>query len=254
MDTRVLHLNSEFQKAGTRVTLLLPKQRVRRVVLALPVEKNEGRKYGHSLDEVRRLPAPLRHGTLFAAPTFSESPWLVNHASRADCRQEDHLVRLVVPAVVSFLGGVHPPLHLLGFSKGGFAALNLLARHPRLFTIASVWDASLLSDRPPHPQLVDVAGSAARLGEYDVRQNLRRYAPVLRGSCRIALGGVGTLEGDWTAGRQLLEEVGILHRAYRDAPAEHRWSVAWLAPAMRHLLELEARLPAGPRDPAGRGR
>ncbi|MFB7328984.1 hypothetical protein [Streptomyces sp. NPDC056190] len=227
---------------------------MRRIVLALPVEKDEGRKYGHSLDEVRRLPASLRNGTLFAAPAFSESPWLVNHAWRADCRQEGHLVRLVVPAVLSFLGGARLPLHLLGFSKGRFAALNLLARYPGLFAVASVWDASLLSDRPPHPQLVDVAGSAARLGEYDVCQNLRRYAPVLRGSCRIALGGVGTLEADWTAGRQLLEDLGIPHRAYRDAPAEHRWSVAWLAPAMRHLLKLQVRLPAGPRGPTGRGR
>ncbi|MFJ5901380.1 hypothetical protein ACIQFZ_39780 [Streptomyces sp. NPDC093064] len=109
-------------------------------------------------------------------------------------------------------------------------------------------------NRPPHPQLVDVAGSAARLGEYDVRQNLSRYAHVLRSSCRIALGGVGTLEADWTAGCQLLEDLGIPHRAYRDAPAEHRWSVAWLVPAMRHLLKLEVGLSAGPRGPTGRGR
>jgi hypothetical protein len=38
-----------------------------------------------------------------------------------------------------------------GFSKGGFAALNLLTRHPDLFAVTSVWDASLLSDRPPPP-------------------------------------------------------------------------------------------------------
>ncbi|MFD4955898.1 hypothetical protein [Streptomyces sp. NPDC058451] len=255
MDTQILHLNSEFQMGRTRVTLLLPKQPVRRVVLALPVERDDGTKYGHSLSELRRLPAPLRHGTLFAAPTFNESPWLVNHASRARCLQEDHLVRLVVPAVLSAFAGARPPLHLLGFSKGGFAALNLLARHPGLFAVASVWDASLLADRPPHPQLVDVAGSAARLDEYDVRRNLRRHAAALSGgSCRIALGGVGTLEADWNAGRQLLEELGIPHRAYRDAPAEHRWRVAWLASAMQHLLELEVRLPAGPRGLAGRGR
>ncbi|MEV4502591.1 hypothetical protein [Streptomyces klenkii] len=233
--------------------MIWPKQPVRRIVLALPVETGDGRKYGHSLDEIARLPADLRDGAAFAAPTFSESPWLVNHATRTDCQQETHLVRVVVPTVLTALSGqARPPVHLLGFSKGGFAALNLLTRHPGLFTVASVWDASLLSDRPPHPQLVHVAGSTARLDEYDVRRNLRGHADGLHGARRIALGGVGTLEADWAAGRQLLEEADIPHRAYRDAPAEHRWSAAWLAPAMRHLLDLEARLL--PRPEGGPGR
>ncbi|GAA2561536.1 hypothetical protein ACPCK9_31980 [Streptomyces koyangensis] len=239
-DAQVL-LESPFQGPGTQATLIWPEQRVRRVVLALPVEKGDGRKYGHSLTEIGRLPAHLRVGTLFAAPTFSESPWLVNHATRADCQQEDHLVRVVVPTVLAMLGTqARPPVHLLGFSKGGFAALNLLTRHPGLFAVASVWDASLLSDRPPHPQLVEVTGSPARLDDYDVRQNLRRHARTLQGARRIALGGIGTLEADWTAGRRLLEALGIPHDAYRDAPAHHRWDTAWLAPALQHLLALEA--------------
>ncbi|MFF8732322.1 alpha/beta hydrolase-fold protein [Streptomyces sp. NPDC015171] len=239
--TRLVLLDSPFQQPGTQVTVIWPEQRVRRVVLALPVENGDGRKYGHSLAEIGRLPAHLREGTVFAAPTFSESPWLVNHATRADCQQEDHLVRVVVPTVLALLGTqAQPPVHLLGFSKGGFAALNLLTRHPDLFAVASVWDASLLSDRPPHPQLVDVAGSPAPLDEYDVRQNLRRHAQALQGARRIALGGIGTLEADWTAGRQLLEALGIPHDAYPDARADHRWDTAWLAPALEHLLALEA--------------
>ncbi|MEV7681510.1 hypothetical protein AB0O64_23595 [Streptomyces sp. NPDC088341] len=236
-------LESPFQGPGTRVTVVLPEQRVRRVVIALPVEKGDGSKYGDSLAELGRLPAHLREGTVFATPTFSQSPWLVNHATRADCRQEDHLVRVVVPTVLAMLSPqARPPVHLLGFSKGGFAALNLLTRHPGLFTVASVWDASLLSDRPPHPQLVEVAGSTARLAEYDVRQNLRRYAAALCGARRIALGGIGTLGADWAAGQRLLETLGIPHTAYQDAPADHRWDTAWLAPAVRHLLALESEL------------
>lgn len=239
-------LESPFQRPGTQVTVVLPKQPVRRVVLALPVEQGDGHKYGHSLTEIGRLPADLLDGTVFAAPTFSASPWLVNHQTRPDSRQEDHLVRVVVPTVLAVLGEkTGPPVHLLGFSKGAFAALNLLTRHPDLFAVASVWDPSLLSDRPPHPQLIDVAGSTTRLDEYDVRQNLRRHAQALRGACRIALGGVGTLEADWIAGRQLLEALKIPHHAYRDAPADHRWDAAWLAPAMRHLLALEAHVHQG---------
>jgi Putative esterase len=234
-------LESPFQRPGTQVTVILPEQQVRRVVFALPVEKDDGRKYGQSLAEIGRLPAHMREGTVFAAPTFSESPWLVNHAIRADCQQEDHLVRVVLPTVLAMLGTQARPLvHLLGFSKGGFAALNLLTRHPDLFAVASVWDASLLSDRPPHPQLVEVAGSTARLDEYDVRQNLRRHGAALHGARRIALGGIGTLEADWTAGRQLLEALSIPHDAYRNATADHRWDTGWLAPALQHLLDLEA--------------
>ncbi|WP_406088283.1 hypothetical protein [Streptomyces virginiae] len=230
--------------------MVLPEQRVRRVVLALPVEKGDGSKYGRGLDEIARLPANLRHGTAFAAPTFTESPWVVNHAVRADCQQEDHLVRVVVPTVLAMLGaGARPLVHLLGFSKGGFAALNLLTRHPDLFGVASVWDASLLAYRPRHPQLVEVAGSAARLDEYDVRQNLRRHADALRGARRIALGGVGTLGADWIAGRRLLQRLDVPHDAYRDAPAEHRWDGAWIGPAIERILALEAALlPADVRE------
>lgn len=89
---------------------------------------------------------------------------------------------------------------------------------------------------------MEVAGSTARLDGYDVRQNLGRHVQALRGARRIALGGIGTLEADWTAGRQLLEALGIPHDAYRDAPADHRWDTAWLAPAVRHLLALESEL------------
>ncbi|MFG3136444.1 alpha/beta hydrolase-fold protein [Streptomyces sp. NPDC050149] len=234
-------LESPYQRPGTQVTLALPEQPVRRIVVALPVEKGDGSKYGRSLDEIGQLPPDLRDGTAFVAPTFSESPWLVNHATRANCRQEDHLVHVVVPTVHALLGGQsRRPVHLLGFSKGGFAALNLLTRYPDRFSVASIWDPSLLSGRPPHPQLVEVAGSTGRLNEYDVRQNLCRHAPALRGACRIALGGIGTLAADWIAGRQLLEELQIPHHAYQDAPAEHRWDTAWLAPAMRQVLALEA--------------
>ncbi|MFC6137006.1 hypothetical protein [Streptomyces spororaveus] len=175
--------------------MVLPEQRVHRVVLALPVEK----------------------GT--AASTAAAST------------------------------GFRALVHLLGFSKGGFAVLNLLARHPDLFGVASVWDASLLADRPQRPQLVGVAGSAARLDEYDVRRNLRRHADALRGARRIALGGVGTLGADWIAGRRLLQRLDVPHDAYRDAPAVHRWDGAWIGPAVERILALEAALvPADVRE------
>ncbi|WP_217222387.1 DUF2332 family protein [Streptomyces anulatus] len=45
-------LESPFERPGTHITLILPEQRVRRVVLTLPVEKGDGRKYGHGLAEI----------------------------------------------------------------------------------------------------------------------------------------------------------------------------------------------------------
>ncbi|MFF9496058.1 hypothetical protein [Streptomyces flaveolus] len=57
---------------------------------------------------------------------------------------------------------------------------------------------------------------------------------------------MGTLEADWTAGRWLLEALGVPHDAYRTASAEHRWDTAWLAPALQHLLALEAGFLPGP--------
>lgn len=76
-------LENPFQRPGTHVTVTLPGQRVRRIVLALPVEKGDGRMCSDSLAEIGRPPVHLRDGTAFAAPAFSESPWLVNRARRA---------------------------------------------------------------------------------------------------------------------------------------------------------------------------
>ncbi|MBT2439937.1 hypothetical protein J7E93_07340 [Streptomyces sp. ISL-36] len=225
------------------MTVVLPEQRVGRVVLALPVETGEGHKYGHSLAEIGRLPAHLRDGTVFAAPTFSDSPWLVNHATRADCQQEDHLVRVVVPTVLAMLGTqARPPVHLLGFSKGGFAALNLLTRHPDLFAVASVWDASLLSDRSPTRSswtspAAPHDSTSTTSGTTSAATRAASMEPAAS-----ALGGIGTLGADWTAGRQLLEDLGIPHTAYRNATAVHRWAPEWLAPALHHLLTLENEL------------
>ncbi|MCQ4045650.1 hypothetical protein NON19_27365 [Streptomyces rubrisoli] len=48
----------------------------------------------------------------------------------------------------------------------------------------------------PHPQLVEVVGSTARLNEYDARQNLRRHAHAPRGALRgVFTGAVCLISG-----------------------------------------------------------
>ncbi|MFK0047572.1 hypothetical protein ACIQU4_26420 [Streptomyces sp. NPDC090741] len=42
----------------------MPEQPVRDIVFVLPVEKGDGTKYDHALDEIRRLSADLRDGNL----------------------------------------------------------------------------------------------------------------------------------------------------------------------------------------------
>jgi hypothetical protein len=231
-------VDSALQRGPTLVRLALPATGSSRViVLVLPVQAGLRATYGDGLTEVVRCPIVDTHHMAVAAPTFTDSPWGVDHASDPRLRQETHLVDVVCPLLAHILSP-DLPRFALGFSKGGFAALNLLLRHPDLVAGASLWDASMLRDRPTPDQLLAVAGTPDQVARYHVPTMLRTAAPRLGIGTRLVLGGYGTLRADQQAAHRLLRETGVDHRYYDGPPRAHRWDTGWVPRALDELTRL----------------
>ena len=64
----------------------------------LPVEPGEERKFGDGMKTMAEIGAHNRYDLIVVAP-FAEVPWFGNHASDPRRRQEDYLMKTVVPLI-----------------------------------------------------------------------------------------------------------------------------------------------------------
>jgi hypothetical protein len=75
-------VDSAVQHGRTLVRVALPATGApRAVALVLPVQANLRSTYGDGLHEVLRYPIADTHRMAVAAPTFTDSPWGVDHIS-----------------------------------------------------------------------------------------------------------------------------------------------------------------------------
>jgi hypothetical protein len=234
----MIPVDSALQHGRTLVRLALPATGApRAVVLVLPVQANLRTTYGDGMREILRHHAADTHRFAVVAPTFTDSPWGVDHVSDPRLRQETHLMDVVAPLLDRILGpGL--PRFTLGFSKGGFAALNLLLRHPDRIAGASIWDASMLRERPTPDQLLAVAGNPSQVARYHIPTALRTAAPRLGTGPRLVLGGYATLRADQLAAHRQLVQAGVEHRYYDGPHRAHRWDSGWVPHALHELTRL----------------
>lgn len=231
-------VRSSLQRNPTEIRFLLPSSMdVSAVVFVLPVEAECGVKFGDGLREVANTGFADRHQVAFCAPTFSDSPWGVNHFADPRRQQESYLVDFVA-SVVGSLFGREIPRFTLGFSKGGFSALNMLLRHRDVFSGASIWDGSMLRERPTPAQLLEVAGNEAQVAKYSVPAAIRTSAYWMKDELLLALGGYGILRDDQRAAHASLNSLGVKHLYYDGPMRQHRWDSGWVPGALEVLRGL----------------
>ncbi|HVX61953.1 MAG TPA: alpha/beta hydrolase-fold protein, partial [Pirellulales bacterium] len=146
-------VQSPYQAGETQIRILLPDAidatAKYPVVYVLPVEAKNEHRYGDGLLEIKRRQLHNKHQAIFVAPTFSHLPWYADHPTDPEIRQETYFLQVVVP----FIDKTYPVVaeakgrYLLGFSKSGWGAWNLLLRHSDTFGKASAWDAPLMMER-----------------------------------------------------------------------------------------------------------
>jgi hypothetical protein len=232
---------SPFQPGPTAIRVLLPTRRNEErlpVVYLLPVEAQDGHRYGDGLLEAKKHDLHERFGAIFVAPEFSQLPWYADHPSDPAIRQERHFLDVVVPVIEER----YPARNdaggrlLLGFSKSGWGAYSLLLRHPDRFGKAAAWDAPLMEQKPERFGMGAIFGTPENFEQYRITALLERCAPQLRDRSRLILLGYGNFRAQHAQAHARMTELGIAH-VYRDGPKrEHRWESGWLSEAVEMLL------------------
>ncbi len=230
-------------EAGTtQIRVLLPTTletgRTYPVVYVLPVEAEDGDEFGDGLTEVQKNGLADRYHVIFAAPTFSYTPWYADNPDEPHMRQETYLLREVVP----FVERRYPARHdrggrfLLGFSKSGWGAFSLLLRHPHLFEKALAWDSPLMMADIKLGVTHDVFANQRNFERYHVSRLLSAEAAQFHGESRFVVLGYHGFRRDLQQAHAFMQEHHIAH-VYRDGPLrEHRWDSGWLPGAVALLL------------------
>jgi S-formylglutathione hydrolase FrmB len=208
------------------------------VVYVLPVEKEDGRRFGGALDEVARLGLQNRHHVIAVAPTFAQAPWYGDHAKDRGAQQERYVVEDVVPSVdrhLPSLGGAESRF-LVGFSKSGWGAFTLMLRHPDTFGGAAAWDAPLMMETLGRWETSEIFGTEDAFDRFRVDRLLRERGAAVGTSRRLVLMGHGRFADDVRGAHALMQSLAVPHQ-YRDGPARaHRWDSGWLEEAFALLL------------------
>ncbi len=245
-------LTTEYQAGPALVQVLLPDRfdasKKYPVLYILPVE-GIGSNFGHGLVEAKKADVANRFGVICVYPIFNKaSPWYGNHATEPTLRQEDYVVKALVP----FIDSKYPTQKdkdgrwLIGFSKSAWGAFTLLFRHPDVFGYAAGWDGPLMLDGSgkdwgPMGLSVNFGTKEAML------QNLpttlaKENASWLKERPRIVLGLGIFWAGQVKKMEALLQSLGIPHVYRDDLTVEHRWDTGWFPPMVDELVRI-ARAP-----------
>ncbi|MGO1972860.1 MAG: alpha/beta hydrolase-fold protein [Propionibacteriaceae bacterium] len=217
-----------------------------RVLYLLPSTPELSHRSGDGLDQVLAHDLHNRHGLVAVAPTFSDWPWMTDLPDQQMFQQ----LLYFLEDVVGFVDGLYPNLArlLVGYSKGGSAALQLLLRHPDLFRAAAAFDSPIMKEQPDQWEMPYFWPNPEHFRDFAVPHLLRTRGHDLGETPRIALFGYGNFgrhAPDWTydhlsAGHELMDELGIAHLYDNDTHREHRWDSGWLPGAVAALDQMSA--------------
>ena len=241
----VHRVESPRQAGPTEVHVLLPDQMLADkrypVLYVLPVEAQNQKHYGDGLAEIRRCDLHNKHGLICVHPTFFHLPWYADHPTDPSIRQESYFVKDVVPFVECTYAAraERDGRWLLGFSKSGWGAWSLLARHPDLFGRASAWDAPLDMRRFDLYGAGPIFGTQEHFETYRVLPALQKCETLANSPPRLVLTGYDNFRNEHFTAHQRLDEWKINH-VYRDGPKrKHVWNSGWVEEAVELLATLK---------------
>ena len=211
-------------------------------LIVLPVEAGLSTTFGDGLATLRALHAQDKYNLTIIEPTFAIDPWYANNPNDPNLRYETFMTKVLVPWIKRNLATTgHEHIWLIGFSKSGLGAQDLILKHPGVFTLAASWDS------PFGASSYDQFGqdSAANYGtDSNFQANYRLteaflYAhrtPFLT-SNRIWIGGYGLFQTDDSDYDTLLTSEGITHSTETPRYMAHRWDSGWVPIAMAALYQ-----------------
>jgi hypothetical protein len=243
-------ISSRHQDHDLAIRVLLPAKLEKiaspGVLYVLPTEPEIQFRVGDGLTTVERLDLHNKFGLIAVQPSFSDWPWYANHPTDPKMQQETYFLEDVVPFIDSVYPNPSKKRLLVGFSKSGNGAYQLLLRHPEVFLAASVWDPPLMYKSPSEFEMPQVYGDQANFDKYCIPQLLTKQAKLLRGKPpRLGLFGYGSFGGPHPKygphieeAHALMERLRIPHIYDDSVQREHRWESGWLEPAVAALAAM----------------
>jgi hypothetical protein len=207
---------------------------------ALPVEGGLASDYGDGIDTLRALDAQDQYNLTIIAPTFEVDPWYADNPADPNLQYETFMTKDLVPWVTKNLStSGHEQNWLIGFSKSGIGAEDLLLKHPDIFSLAASWDF------PADMTSYDQFGSSSA-NEYGTDANFQanyRLTPAFVAAHkapfvsqnRIWIGGYSAFQTDMSDYDALLTSDGILHSTETPTVMVHRWDSGWVPTALSAL-------------------
>ena len=208
----------------------------------LPVQPRLGKTYKDGLAILRKLDAQNKYNLTIVEPTFGIDPWYADNPRDPSIQYDTFMAKELVPWVKKNLATTgHEQNWLIGFSKSGLGAQDLILRHPDIFTLAAAWDF------PATMSSYDQYGAdpAASYGtDANFQANYRLTAAFLNShkgpfqhENRIWIGRFANFGGDVTDYDALLTKVGIVHTAETPRPMAHNWGSGWIPIALAALRQ-----------------
>jgi Putative esterase len=209
-------------------------------LFVLPVTAEGDDNFGNGMDTVRAVNAQNDYNVTIVEPSFPIPPWYADNPLDPNYRFESFMTLELGPWVKANLATTgHEKIWLLGFSKSGVGALELILKHPDLFTVAAAWDFP--ADMSTYTQFsadLNYGTEANFQNNYRLTSSFvgARQTPFIENK-RIWMSGYNAFQTDVADFDALLASLGI---QFTDAPGvlqRHRWDGGWVPGALAGLSE-----------------
>jgi 20S proteasome alpha/beta subunit len=213
---------------------------------ALPVEPGITQPtYGSGLDQLEQLNIQNQYNTTIIEPIFPIDSWYADNPLDPTINYDTFMATFLpawADSTLSTSGGAEQNL-LIGFSKSGYGAMDLLFKNPTVFNAAAAWDfpADMTSYDQFGTSSSNDYGTAANF--QDNYQLTSSFIDALKApfttADRIWISGYQVFQTDIAAFDALLTSEGVSHTLAPQTYAAHDWSGGWLSGAVAGLYGLE---------------
>lgn len=214
-------------------------------IYTLPVQPGvDNITFGDGLDYLQSINAQNTYNVTIIEPSFYLDPWYANNPKDPNIKYETFMTKELQPWVQAHLASSGTEQHwLIGFSKSGYGGMNLLLKHPTVFTVGAFWDF-------PADMTYTTFGSdtAANYGTQTNFQNnyqltasfVNKYKTPFTSTNRIWIGSYGLYQNDMADFDALLTAQGIPHTTETPTQRAHVWTSGWVTSALSALAKASA--------------
>ena len=214
---------------------------------ALPAEAGLGSsQFGYAMDELEALGAQNQFNATIIEPIFPINSWYADNPNDPTINYATFMSTLLPNWVDSTFGTGHEQNLLVGFSKSGYGALDLLLKNPGVFTAAGAYDV------PADMSSYDTYGSSSS-ADYGTQQNFQNnyqlsstfldaLAAPFSSLDRLVISEGNTFASQVADLASRLASAGIDYTLLNQSNDFHSWAGGWLSGVLTELYDLASTL------------